>query len=141
MERQTFSGDDILFNKGDVGEAAYLVESGTIEISITDGEDKNVLGLIEAGGLFGEMALISNLPRMATATATVETTCVIIHRNVLRTLIDNSDALMSALLLNLIGHVRSLNEKLHPELGQEDNVQYFFREEGGYKRRGKDETR
>jgi len=136
MEKQTFSANEILFNEGDDGEVAYLVENGTVEISIMDGGTRNVLGEIEKGGLFGEMALIGNLPRMATATASCETTVVIIHRKVLRNLIENSDALMSAMLLNLIGHVRSLSEKLNPGQANDPDVQVFYRGEGGaYKRR------
>ena len=135
MERQTFSSDEVLFKGGDEGEVAYLVESGAIEISVKEGEDKKVLGLIEKGGLFGEMALISNMPRMATATATTETTCVIIPRKVLRIMIGSSDALMSALLLNLIGHIRSLNEKLNPGLFEESEVEFFFRGDDGTYRR------
>lgn len=136
MERQTFLANEILFKEGDEGEVAYLVENGTVEIFIMDGENKNVLGEIDKGGLFGEMALIGNLPRMATAVASCETTCVIIHRKVLRNLIENSDALMSAMLLNLIGHVRSLNEKLNPAQVDDSDVQVFYRgEAGAYKRR------
>jgi len=139
MERQTFSANEILFNEGDDGDGAYLVESGSIEISVHKGEDKKVLGIVEAGSLFGEMALISNLPRMATATATSHATCVVIHQNVMRNLIAKSDPLMSALLLNLIGHVRSLNEKLNPQMVREKNFETFFRgEDGAYKRHKND---
>ncbi len=139
MERQTFLAGDVLFQQGDDAEVAYLVERGTVEISVNEGSDKQVLGIIEAGNLFGEMALINNLPRMATAVAASEATCVVIHRKVLRNLIENSDPLMSALLLNLIGHVRSLTEKLNPEMTGEKNFQTFFRGEDGVFQRSKDD--
>ena len=136
MERQTFASDEVLFREGDEGEVAYLVEKGTIEISVKEGENKQALGLIDGGGLFGEMALISSMPRMATATAKMETTCVVIPRKVLRVMIKNSDALMSALLLNLIGHIRGLNEKLNPDLLEENEVEFFFQgKDGTYRQR------
>ncbi len=131
MDKQTFGENEILFSQGDEGEIAYLVESGSIEISVNEGKDKKVIGEIKQGGLFGEMALISNMPRMATATALSETTCVVIPRMVFRVLIGNSDALMSSLLLNLIGHIRSLNEKLNPEMFKEGGVEFFFRGDDG----------
>ena len=139
MERQTYTANEILFAQGDEGEAAYLVESGTIEISVKKDEEKQILGIIKAGSLFGEMALISNLPRMATATATSDATCVVIHQSVLRNLIAKTDPLMSALLLNLIGHVRSLNEKLNPEMAEKKNFQTFFRGDDGVYQRHKDD--
>ncbi|CCQ73753.1 cyclic nucleotide-binding domain-containing protein [Magnetospira sp. QH-2] len=135
MDRQTFAPGEVLFKQGDDGEIAYLVEKGAIEISVNEGADKQVLGQIDPGGLFGEMALISSMPRMATATATVEATCVVIPRMVLSVLIGGADPLMSALLLNLIGHIRSLNEKLTPELFEDDEVQFFFQgADGAYRR-------
>ena len=139
MDRQTFKAGEVLFQQGDDATDAYLVESGAIEISVNKGPDKQVLGVIEAGNLFGEMALINNLPRMATAIAASESVCVVIHQKVLRNLIENSDPLMSALLLNLIGHVRSLTEKLDPDMTRDKNFETFFRgDDGVFQRRKND---
>ncbi|HEX7481765.1 MAG TPA: cyclic nucleotide-binding domain-containing protein [Polyangiales bacterium] len=54
---------DVLFNEGDVGESLYLVCSGTVAIQIAGRE----VARFARGGCLGEMALISGLPRSATA--------------------------------------------------------------------------
>lgn len=62
---------EILFRKGDAGSSMFIVEEGTIEISVlTEDDHKNIrISLVSQGGFFGELALISGSPRTATATA------------------------------------------------------------------------
>ncbi len=135
MEKKSFSTDDIIFREGDEGDVAYLVESGEIEISVQDGDASKAIGTVQETGLFGEMALISNMPRMATATAKGDATCVIIPRKVLSVLFRDSDPLLNALTFNLIGHIRSLNEQLNPKIFEEREVEFFFMaNDGAYKR-------
>ena len=73
MEAKTYPAGSILFQEGDSGDIAYLVESGSVEISRGEGKARTVLGKVGVGAMFGEMALVSDQKRMATATATVET--------------------------------------------------------------------
>lgn len=127
MDVETFSAGTILFREGDEGDTAYLVEKGSVEISSGVGEDRRVLGEITDGSMFGEMALISSLPRMATATAKVDTSCVVIPRKVFRVLLFEADNIMKALVLSLIGHVRSLNEELNPADESNSGVEFFYR--------------
>jgi uncharacterized membrane protein len=67
----TLRKSDILFRKGDVGSSMFIVEDGTVEISVLSGKDQRDIRVstIHSGGFFGELALISGLPRTATATA------------------------------------------------------------------------
>lgn len=126
MDVEKFSAGTILFREGDEGDTAYLVEKGSIEISSGDGEDRRVLGEIVDGSLFGEMALISSMPRMATATAKIDTICIVIPRKVFRVLLFEADNIMKALVLTLIGHVRSLNEEMNPADDTKSGVEFFY---------------
>jgi uncharacterized membrane protein len=68
---RTIRKSEVLFRKGDVGSSMFIVEDGAIEIcvlSVQDQEDIRV-STINKGGFFGELALISGLPRTATAKA------------------------------------------------------------------------
>ena len=69
-----FSAGTPIFIEGDQGDGLYVVRSGTVQISarVNQGERRR-LGRIGAGDFFGEMAVIDNEPRSATATAEVDT--------------------------------------------------------------------
>ena len=69
---RTLAAGDVLFKEGDVGNVAYIVESGVIEICRFTGEDYVTLAELEKGALFGEMALIDSQPRSAMARANGE---------------------------------------------------------------------
>jgi len=55
--------DEMIFNIGDTGHEMYLLIKGKVEISI----EGKVLEIVDAGGFFGELAIIETLPRSANA--------------------------------------------------------------------------
>lgn len=66
--RVTWPAGKVIFEEGQPGTEMYVVNAGTIDM-VAAGK---VLETIEAGGIFGEMALVDNEPRSATATAKTE---------------------------------------------------------------------
>jgi CRP-like cAMP-binding protein len=77
-ERKTvaFADRGVVFVKGDRGEFAYLVKSGSVEIR----GDGRAMELVREGGLFGEMALVDAEPRSASAVAMGPTELIVIDR-------------------------------------------------------------
>jgi CRP-like cAMP-binding protein len=67
FERHKLSDGQVVFHQGDRGDRLYLVESGTIDLVRSDSGNVHSLGRIEPGGYFGELALLSDQPRVATA--------------------------------------------------------------------------
>ena len=67
LERVKFAGGTRIFQEGEPGSCAYLIEKGEVEISATEHGRKIVIATLGAGELFGEVALIDNLRRSATA--------------------------------------------------------------------------
>ena len=59
---------DYLFQEGDLGTEMYIVTAGRVELR-ADGE---LLESLEPGGVFGEMALVDDQPRSASAVAATD---------------------------------------------------------------------
>lgn len=74
-ERLTFAPGQILFNAGDMGDAAYIVINGEVEISVPTPGGPIVVNKLGRNDIIGEIAIFGEVPRTATATAltTLET--------------------------------------------------------------------
>jgi CRP-like cAMP-binding protein len=104
MGQETFASKtfDIgchLFREDEPGKEAYLVKEGQVKITKTgaDGEQKT-LATVGQGGIVGEMALIDNEPRAATATALCETKVVVITNQDLQARLAKTDPVVLRLL-------------------------------------------
>lgn len=71
-----FPNGGVIFIKGDRGACAYVVKEGRVEIR----ESGRVVESIEAGEMFGEMALVDAEPRSASAVAVSPVELVAIDR-------------------------------------------------------------
>lgn len=65
---EEFGAGEVVFTRGERGHHLYVVEKGSVDLRIGG---KSV-DTVEAGGLFGEMALLDHAPRSALAIATSE---------------------------------------------------------------------
>ena len=72
LEYKLFDAKDIIFKEGDAPKNAYLIHMGAVEVVVghSDGSTK-IIDTLNPGEFFGEMALVDNLPRSATAIAKV----------------------------------------------------------------------
>ena len=61
---QPVSCNSTLFSKGDPGDALYFVKSGTVTLE----SESSILGVCREGDYFGELSLLFEAPRAATAT-------------------------------------------------------------------------
>ena len=66
VEPLTMKGGEVLFNKGDEGDALYILEEGNVKMVSKDkGGAEIVLNHVGPGSIIGEMALIEESPRSA----------------------------------------------------------------------------
>ena len=73
-----FPKGTVLFRDGDPGKEMYVLQSGKVAISKRVRDVEKVLATLGPGEFFGEMAIISNKPRNATATVSQDARLLII---------------------------------------------------------------
>ena len=82
--KRFFKKGEEIFRDGDTGQTMFIVLEGQVEISKVLGDQRTVLATLEKGSIFGEMAIIDNQPRSATASAAINTTLLEISREMFR---------------------------------------------------------
>ncbi|MCL1927992.1 MAG: Crp/Fnr family transcriptional regulator [Treponema sp.] len=66
---RTFQAGEMIFSEFEPGDAFYLIQSGRVELVKIIGDIEKTLDILQPSEMFGEMALLENSPRSATAIA------------------------------------------------------------------------
>ena len=108
---------EVIFKEGDPGDGMYMVDGGRLEILLGNLESEpRVLSRVGPGGIFGEMAILDDKPRSATARAEVDSTLRFIPRDEVLRLFSQSPHLMLALMRYFTLRVRESNARHVEEL-------------------------
>ena len=106
LDRKRFTAGDLIFQKGEAGDCAFLIESGQVEIS--DPDIGCVLARIGEGELIGEIALIDRHPRTATARSVQSTVLIEVKRERVEQLLLNTDPIIRHLLNGVLRRFRNI---------------------------------
>ncbi|RCX30295.1 EAL domain-containing protein [Thioalbus denitrificans] len=107
--KKTFRSGSIIFREGEPGTAAYIIEKGMVEIAALQRGERRVMALLTEGEIFGEMALIDDGLRSATATAVQDTEVLVINREYVRDRLDGTDPLLKLFLHVILKRLRELD--------------------------------
>ena len=103
----------VIFNEGERGFCAYVIERGRVEISVERSGQKVVLAERGPGDVFGEMAIIDDQPRSATVTATAPCELLMITREQLTNRIEQTDPVLRMCLSMVLERFRATLLRLH----------------------------
>ena len=109
VTRLKAEASDVLFDEGDAGDQAYLINSGEVEIFKKINDEVVVLATISRGDILDEMSLIDNQPRMASARAVGEVALTLITREDLAARLDKlneSDKVLRRLIDVFVDRLR-----------------------------------
>ncbi len=122
MHEVHFSPEQMLFHFGDRGDCLYIVKRGKVELFVKDHSgEKIVLRVANPGDLFGELAMLDNGPRTASAVAVEDTDLLILHQqDLLKFLHKKPDAALD-LLAVLGGRLRKTNDLLRGRVTRNAN--------------------
>jgi len=120
---QTFAAGQEVFREGDPGDGLYVVKSGLVEISGQLGTDqRQVFSQVAAGGVFGEMAVIEQLPRSAFAVAVQAATVDFLPRERMVELIERTPVLALAFMKLVSQRLRDFNQHHLREVVQAERL-------------------
>jgi CRP-like cAMP-binding protein len=97
----------VLFKEGAPGALAYVVQEGRVAVSIQG----QVVQRVEPGGIFGELALVDQSTRAASAVAEAECALLAINRTVFVNLVKANPEFGAALLSAVAQRVRFVAER------------------------------
>src|SRR5215475_10030411 len=122
VDERKLPAGDILFKTGEPGDALYVVRSGEIELYIKDtAGQKIILALAGVGEVFGELALLDQGPRTATAVAIGDSDLLALKRDDLLLLFQRSPAAALRVLAAMSHMTRKADELLRTRVSRNVN--------------------
>jgi len=77
---RTYPKDTMIFAEGQIGQEMYILQRGQVKISKIVGDKEVLLAILKPGDIFGEMSLIENKPRSASADAYEDAVLLAVNR-------------------------------------------------------------
>ena len=111
LPTKTFAPGDVVIREGDVGDAAYMIASGTCRAFRTVDGREETLATMGAGDVFGVMALLLYEPRAATVVAVDEVTLLVLDKQTLSEGL-GIDGWTGALVRALAHRIRDLEQQV-----------------------------
>jgi CRP-like cAMP-binding protein len=130
--------DETLFNQGDEGNKAYMIVAGKLSVEV----DKNEVGFMSDGEVFGELALLLDQKRSATVKSVKPTELIEINKEGLELILNSASGEVKEMILKLCEELSKRSEfqkipftleELNSKIGEENELitklarQIFYR--------------
>jgi CRP/FNR family cyclic AMP-dependent transcriptional regulator len=108
-----FSKGTVVVHEGELGQALFIVQSGSLKVYLNDDEGKEVvLSTLGPGEYFGELALIDHAARSASIAALEPSELVQVPKEAFQELLRQHPEVVHMVLRNLVGQVRRLSDNI-----------------------------
>jgi CRP-like cAMP-binding protein len=105
-----FRAGEILFREGETGDEMFVIQTGLVRISKFVGGEDRPLATLGRGEFIGEMAILNEKPRTATATVVEDAKCLVIGAKTLEMMISNNAEIAFRLIKKLARRLDSADE-------------------------------
>jgi CRP/FNR family cyclic AMP-dependent transcriptional regulator len=102
----------VLFHEGDVGENMYIIQSGRVKISKRIRGVEKTLATLEKGEFLGELAILNDKPRSASAETLEECDMLVIDRKTFDALIRGNVEIAVRFIKRLADRLRETNDQM-----------------------------
>ena len=121
---QTYQPHTVIFSEGEPGRTMYVILEGEVEIRKKTGKNAyKTLTVLKNGDFFGEMAIIENKPRSATAVARVTSRLVMLDTDAFYTMVEKSSDFAVKMIKTLSSRLRKADMLIEYLLGSNDEKQ------------------
>jgi CRP-like cAMP-binding protein len=111
--RRRYPKDTVVFFENEEGDSFFMILEGRIKVTILGDDGREViLSMLGPGDFFGEMALLDNEPRSATAIAVEETELLSLNRTDFQTVLTDNRSITTALIKILTARLRRANHQI-----------------------------
>ncbi len=107
------AGEEVVFHEGDHGEEMFVIQSGRIRITKAFGGEERVLAELGPGEFFGEMAILNNEPRNATARAVSPSVLLVYDKDTFEQMLMNNPNVAVRMVHKLAERLRRTNDMIH----------------------------
>ena len=113
LKTESFLNGYVLFRQGDIAHNCYLIRSGEVELSRVDKNGNEVkFATVSKGEILGEISMILNTPRTATATTSQKTEVAEITKDAFDVQIDRLNPFMRRLIKLIVQRLRDTTSDL-----------------------------
>src|SRR5688572_1623970 len=124
---EELAAGDYVFREGELGTEMFILQEGQVEILKTlDGVDEQ-LAVLEKGDFFGEMSLLEDLPRTATARAVTPCKLIRIDGATFDQMLRNKPEIAVRIMRKLSRRLRQTDQMLREALGTPDHAEPSMR--------------
>ncbi len=109
---------DIIFSEGDIGTDMFILQSGTVELLKAIGGETRVLATLEKGDFFGEMSVLEDVPRSASARAKTDVELVRINGATFDAMLRSNTEIAVRMMRKLSRRLREVTAMLEDAVGR-----------------------
>jgi CRP-like cAMP-binding protein len=103
---------ELIFREGDLGTEMYIIHEGRVEILNKVGGKETVLAVLEKGDFFGEMSVLEDMPRAASARALSDTRLLQINGSTFDQMLRDNPEIAVRMMRKLSRRLRETDELL-----------------------------
>jgi CRP/FNR family transcriptional regulator/CRP/FNR family cyclic AMP-dependent transcriptional regulator len=113
LRRRSFRRNEVIFHRDDPGTMLFIIRRGRVKISLQNEDGSEVtLALFGPGDFFGEMSLLDDLPRSATATALEATEVVTLGREQFLAAVEQHPQIAAQVMAALSWRLRNADQMI-----------------------------
>jgi len=121
-----FQKDETIFREGDPGEEMYIIQKGKVCISRKAGDAEKTLMMLGDGEFFGEMSLLNNRSRSATAKVFEPSKVLVINKESFQKMIINNANFALKMITRLSDRLREADRQIEQALSYDKKTRILF---------------